>query len=491
MDNILYYGDNLDILREYIKDESIDLIYLDPPFNSKRNYNILFSEENGSKSPSQIRAFDDTWNWGEQTERTFLEIREQCSPKLVEMLRSFVDFIGRNDITAYLTMMAIRLVELHRVLKSSGGIYLHCDPTASHYLKILMDIIFEGNFQNEIVWCYEIGGRGKKRWARKHDTILFYSKSKDYKFDWRKVVVPRKSGTHMKIVKDENGREYQEKTDAKTGKIYRYYIDEGAIPPDWWIGIQQLNREAAERLGYPTQKPIALLERIIQASSDEKSVVLDPFCGCGTTIDAAEKLDRKWIGIDITHIAINLIKYRLRNRHHLEENIDYKIIGEPRDLSSAKALANQDRYQFEWWALGLIQAKPYQDKKKGADTGIDGISYFQDGKKVTDFKSIIVQVKSGNVSVKDIRELNTVVDNKKGAIGVLITLQPPTKPMITESASKGFYKYKLTNKNYSKIQILTIKELLDGKKIDCPPTIPFAKKAESIGDRHKQESLLR
>lgn len=489
MDNILYYGDNLDILRTYIEDNSIDLIYLDPPFNSKRNYNILFSEENGSKSSSQIRAFDDTWNWGEQTERTFVEIREQCSPKLVEMLKSFVDFIGRNDITAYLTMMAIRLVELHRVLKSSGSIYLHCDPTASHYLKILMDIIFEGNFRNEIVWCYDTGGRAKTHFPKKHDTILLYTKTSKFKFNYDEVAMKRDVSTmHEPVLVDENGIKYQR--NIKFGKEYRYYLDKGVLPNDWWTDLQAINPAAKERLGYPTQKPIALLERIIQASSNEDSIVLDPFCGCGTTIDAAEKLNRRWIGIDITHIAINLIKYRLRNRHHLEENIDYKVIGEPKDLSSSKVLANQDRYQFEWWALGLIQAKPYQDKKRGADTGIDGISYFQDDIKATDLKSIIVQVKSGKVSVKDIRELNTVVDNKKGVIGVLITLQPPTKPMITESASKGFYNYKITNKNYSKIQILTIEELLNGKKIDCPPTIPFAKKAESIGIRHKQRKMF-
>ncbi|MBW2318712.1 MAG: restriction endonuclease [Deltaproteobacteria bacterium] len=259
---------------------------------------------------------------------------------------------------------------------------------------------------------------------------------------------------------------------------------------DIFDDIPPISAQSAERLGYPTQKPLALLERIIASSTDKRSIVLDPFCGCGTTIDAAQKLGCKWIGIDVTHIATNLIKFRLKNRHHLKEGVDYRVLGEPKDLSSAKELASQDRYQFEWWALGLVEATPYQDKKKGADTGVDGICYFQDGKKVTDLKSIVDQVKSGNVSVKDIRELNTVVDNKKAATGILITLRPPTKPMMTEAASKGFYEYKITKKRYAKIQILTIEELLAGKQIESPPTMPFTKKAESVGDSHTQGKLI-
>lgn len=495
-ENTLFYGDNLEILRDYIPDESVDLIYIDPPFNSKRNYNVLFTEQNGSQSSSQIRAFDDTWNWGEQAERAFLEIQEKCSPKLVEMLLSVVNFIGRNDITAYLVMMAIRLVELNRVLKSTGSIYLHCDPTASHYLKILMDVIFSGYFRNEIIWHYSgWNAKLKHSFNSRHDVLLYYSKRdpkfNSYSIPWEneeEYIKKRKQKVHV----DGDDKKYVLSDGGGGKRVKRFLFDamEYGKPVDDVWDIDKINNSSKEHLGYPTQKPLALLERIVEASSDKGDIVLDAFCGCGSSIDASQKLNRRWIGIDITHIAINLIKYRLQNRYHLTENKDYKVIGEPKDLGSAKTLALHDRYQFEWWALGLIKAKPYQDKKKGADTGVDGISYFQYGKKATEIKSIIVQIKSGKVSVKDIRELNTVVDNKKGAIGILITLEEPTKPMTIEAVSKGFYEHPLSGKKYPKIQIYTIKELLDGKNIDTPSIMPFAKKAEGIGDRHKQEKMF-
>lgn len=531
-ENTLFYGDNLDILRQYIPDECVDLVYIDPPFNSQRNYNVLFSEQNGSQSSSQITAFDDTWNWGDQAERTFEEIRESCSPKLTEMVLAFIDFIGRNDVTAYLVMMAIRLVEFHRTLKESGSIYLHCDPTASHYLKILMDVIFQGNFQNEIIWRRTGAHSDSGTCGNTHDILLLYTKSKV--FSWNKQYQPYDEGyieSHYRYT-DGKGRRYR--TDNLTAmglsgggytyewngvtKVWRLpeprmkefhdsgrlhytrtgtaeyirYLDEmpGIPLQDVWHDIPPINSQAQERLGYPTQKPLALLERIIETSSNEGDLVLDGFCGCGTTIDAAQKLNRRWIGIDITHLAINLIKYRIENRFHLKEGTDYKVVGEPRDLASAIALAQQNRYQFEWWALSLIKAKPYQDKKKGADTGVDGIIYFQYGKKPSEVKSIIVQVKSGKVSVKEIRELSTVVDNKKGAMGVMITLEEPTKPMIKEAVSKGFYQHPLTDKRYPKIQILTIKDLLEGKEVKSPSAMPFAKVAEGVGDAHKQANMF-
>jgi len=576
MGNTLYYGDNLDILRNYIKNESLDLIYLDPPFNSKRDYNVLFTNPNGTDSTSQMHAFEDTWNWGDQAEKTFLEIQQNCSSKLIEMLTSFIDFIGRNDITAYLTMMAIRLEELHRVLKSTGSLYLHCDPTASHYLKILLDIIFHGNFRNEIIWRRTGSHNKVGRYAPIHDVIFFYTKTNN--FIWNNPKRPYMKG-HIEdyFIKDEKGYRtnyygnvltgsgtrggesgkpwrgidptpkgrhwaipgallqdidedisdlsQHEKLDylyekgfitfheGNTWPIYGRYLNDNDGQPisDIWAyqpytentifgtdksidqDVRWLSPKDQERLGYQTQKPLGLLDRIIKASSNVGDIVLDPFCGCGTTIDSAEKLERKWIGIDITTIATGLIKFRLNNKYHLSEDVDYEVIGEPKDLEGARELANKaDKYQFQWWAVNLVKARPYSGKKKGADEGVDGVIYFQDWEKVTDIKSIVIQVKSGkNISVKDIRELNTIVENKKAAIGVYITLEKPKSTMIKEAISKGFYNHKLTGRKFFKIQILSIEDIFNGKKIDCPLTIAHAIEANSVGDTHKQKNWIK
>ncbi|MCX7989115.1 MAG: site-specific DNA-methyltransferase, partial [Aquificaceae bacterium] len=362
MENLLYYGDNLRVLREYIKDESVDLIYLDPPFNSKADYNVLFKEPTGEPSQAQIVAFEDTWHWTEETERAYQEIVETAPPQVVDIMKAFREFLRRNDMLAYLTMMCIRLLELKRVLKPTGSIYLHCDPTASHYLKVLMDAVFgHKNFRNEIVWGYkDPSGKTSRFFRRKHDIILFYSKSDEYNFYADAVRIPYSETTQRQI----------ERGTISFGRRAEGH-PMGKVPEDWWP-IPIINSQAKERLGYPTQKPEALLERIILASSKEGDVVLDPFCGCGTTIAVAHRLDRKWIGIDITHLAINLIKWRLKTTFDLSAGKDYKVIGEPVDLSGARELASQDRFQFQWWALSLVEARPYADKKRGADKGIDG-----------------------------------------------------------------------------------------------------------------------
>lgn len=465
--NVLYYGDNLEILRNHIPDDSIDLIYLDPPFNSKATYNILFKEPTGELSQAQIAAFEDTWHWGDESELTFEQIVSLAPANVVEMMTAFRKFIHENDMMAYLVMMCIRLLELKRVLKGTGSIYLHCDPTASHYLKLLMDAIFGArNFQNEIVWHYTVGGKSQRRFARKHNIILFYTKSEDFTFNGKAVGIPRKTGTQSfggKIGVDEQGRRYQDKR-TKEGKYYRYYLDEGKVPEDVWL-LESIQSQDKERLGYPTQKPEILLERIVKASSNEGDIVLDPFCGCGTTLVAAHRLKRKWIGIDITHLAISAMKWRLNN---IFPGIKYKVIGEPVDLSGAKELANQNKYQFQWWAVSLIGAQPYGNKKKGADTGIDGYLYFMDEKDKV--KKAIVQVKSGGVSVNLMRDLIGVVEREKAEMGIFLTLEPPTKPMATEAISQGFYKSPL-GKDYPKIQILIIEELLKGKKPDIPPWV--------------------
>lgn len=480
MENILFYGDNLEILRRYISDESVDLIYLDPPFNSKADYNILYKEPTGEPSNAQITAFEDTWHWTEETEKTYQEIIDISPPDVVDMMIAFRKFIKRNDMMAYLTMMCIRLLELKRVLKSTGTIYLHCDPTASHYLKILMDTIFGAkNFRNEIVWCYSGGGIPKRDFPRKHDIIFRYTKTD--KYFYRPIYRPYTSGTIQR------GR-----THCKGNKELNPH---GTPLPDWWFSNLEcdhcgnklsanLKRIASptdpEKLGYPTQKSEELLERIIIASTpdNDEQIVLDPFCGCGTTITAAQKLNRKWIGIDITHLAINLIKWRLKDRFDIESKKDYKVVGEPEDLSGAIELASQNRYQFQWWALSLLNARPYGNKRKGADTGIDGIIYFYIDKH--NIGKIIVQVKSGNVSVKDIRELSHVVEREKSELGIFITLRKPTTAMIREAIKKGFYRWETFNKEYPKIQIITIEELLKGKRPEIPIQIHLHKRAEAI-----------
>jgi len=465
-ENQLYFGDNLEIMREYIPDESVDLIYLDPPFKSDQNYNVIFKEKNGTKSRAQITAFEDTWHWGIEAEREYRELVESGPKKLADLMQAMRGFLGANDMMAYLVMMAIRLLEMRRVLKETGSIYLHCDPTASHYLKLVMDSIFEpNNYLNEIVWPYKTGGRTTNRYSRKHDIIFFYKKNKQPVFNWE-TVAPRRgevTNHHMKRnVEKDTGRVYW--SIHSGGKEYRYYEDDVMSPTDIWDNISHMQQKDPQRLGYPTQKPEALLERIIKASSNEGDIVLDPFCGCGTTITVAEKLKRRWIGIDITHLAVSLMRYRLEDTFGPELS-PYEVIGAPKDLRSAESLAKGDRTEFERWAVGMIKAMPY--KPKGADAGIDGYIYFHDdtsGKA----KEIIIQVKSGHVGPSHIRDLKGVLEREKAQIGAFITLQEPTREMIKEAATSGFYECEVQNKQYPKIQILTIEELFAGKILDYP-----------------------
>jgi len=552
-ENTLYYGDNLDILRKYIKDESVDLIYLDPPFNSKASYNILFKEPSGKPSEAQITAFEDSWHWTEETERTFHDIITTAPANVVEMMSAFRKFVGLNDMMAYLTMMCIRLLELRRVLKSTGSIYLHCDPTASHYLKILMDTIFgKKSFRNEIIWQRTHSHGSAKRWGDVHDAILFYTKSEVYLWNriyqtydedyvdvkyrfhddrgrYRLVVLtapgttkgesgkpwrgydPTQAGRHWAVPQRainalrEEGKNIPDglhgqldllfendfirfpiKKGGRAGvPEFKLYIGKGAVIQDVISDISPINSQAQERLGYPTQKPEALLERIISASSNEGATILDPFCGCGTTITASQQLKRKWIGIDITHLAINLIKWRLKNMFHLEPKRDYKVIGEPEDLEGARDLFKLNHYQFQWWASSLVNARPYGEKKKGADTGIDGFIYFSDeeGK----YKKAVVQVKGGATSVKDIRDLGHVIDREKAEIGVFISLEPHTKPMIKEALQKGYYHSPLIKKDYLRIQLFTIEDLLSGKSPNIPHTVSHIKKAPSASLAKNQE----
>lgn len=492
--NKLFFGDNLNMLR-HIADKSVDLIYLDPPFNSKANYNVLFKESSGQLSDAQITAFEDTWHWGQDSEDTYREIIQHGPKKLADLIQALRSFLGQNDMMAYLVMMAIRLVELRRVLSSTGSIFLHCDPTASHYLKMTMDSIFGiVNFQNEVVWSYKRYTARSGRYQRLHDIILFYTRSEKGIFNSLRIDYGPKSGTsdsHYKQGEDQRWYRWQKR---KGKEPYKIYLSEGRRLGDVWE-IPHINASAKERLGYPTQKPEALLERIIKASSNEGDLVLDPFCGCGTTVAVAERLKRRWIGIDITHLAITLMKNRLDTSFSPDELTPYEVIGAPVDHLSAKALAEQDRYQFEWWALGLIDARPAQDKKKGGDTGIDGyINFFDDNSDKA--KKIVVQVKSGkSVNPGMIRDLEGVVERENAVIGVLITLYPPTRMMRQEALSSGSYEPEFLSSEHraSKIQILTIEELLKGASVKYPrlADVTFSKAPrKSKSKAPDQDSLL-
>ena len=463
-DNLLYYGDNLDVLRRHIADESVDLTYLDPPFNSNATYNVLFAEQNGSRAAAQIKAFGDTWQWDEAAAKAYQEVVE-AGGKPSQAMQAFRTFLGDTDMLAYLAMMAPRLVELRRALKPTGSIYLHCDPTASHYLKMLMDAVFgPGNFRNEIVWYYynKMHDRRKKLFAAANDTILFYVKSVDSDFTFHQLKEQRDNPVKQLARKKANGRMVNVKGDD--GRcVYRIKADR-TIDNVWRIPC--LQPAASERLGYPTQKPEALLERIIQASSNEGDVVLDPFCGCGTTIAVAQRLNRRWIGIDITCLATTLIKTRLRDAFGDAVGRTYRTIGEPTALPDAATLAAEDRYQFQWWALGLVGARPVE-QKKGSDKGIDGRLYFHDEAEGGKTKQAVLSVKAGNTNVAHLRDLRGVLEREGAEIGVLITMQEPTRPMRAEAAGAGFYDSPWGTK-HPRLQLLTVEQLLAGKGVDMP-----------------------
>lgn len=538
--NKLYFGDNFDILREHIADESIDLIYLDPPFNSSSTYNLLFKSPKGEQSDAQITAFDDTWHWGQQASHT-LDYLLTKHGELTEFLDLLVRKLGHNDMSAYLVMIAARLVELHRVLKSTGSLYLHCDPTANHYLKILLDLIFGAeNFQCEIFWkrthAHSDSKQGRKGYGNIIDTIFYYTKSSTYTFNTQYTPYDQSYIDRYYRYKDPDGRRYW--LDNLTGPggaakgnpyyevmgVFRYwryskkrmdeliaegriiqtkpgnvpqfkrYLDEmpGIPLQNIWTDIDPINMMAKERLGYPTQKPVALLERILSVSSNPDDIVLDPFCGCGTTIHSAQKLNRKWIGIDITHLAISLIEKRLKDAF---PGINFSVEGTPKDLEGARNLAQRDKYQFQWWACSLVDAQPYQGKKKGSDTGIDGQIFFTDFEKGTPIiKKIIVSVKGGeNVGAAMVRDLIGTLQANKAEIGLFITLTNPTKSMTTEAAKAGMYQAG-NGRSYSRLQIITIEGLMNktqrAEYFDASLGGETFKKAQKEKSKQKTDKLF-
>lgn len=505
--NMLFYGDNLDVLRLHVPDECVDLVYLDPPFNSNASYSVLFGHADGTQSAAQIKAFEDTWSWDQAAAQAFQEVVVQGGD-VANALAAFETLLGPSTMLAYLSMMAPRLVELRRVLKPTGSLYLHCDPTASHYLKLLLDAVFgPGGFRNEVVWKRTSAHNDAKRFGRIHDVLLYYVKDPKQAYFERQFTPYDQAYIEAEWRQDEEGRwfklenltaplrgtkgqfdfhgrtpganrmwrfnqegmeklwdEGRVKTDKDGVPLRRghiIYLDDmpGVPLQDIWDDILRIGNTAKERLGYPTQKPLALLNRIIESSCPEDGVVLDPFCGCGTTIAAAQKLNRQWVGIDLTYLAISLIKSRLTEMG----SDDYTVIGEPTTADDAANLAESDPYQFQWWALGLIGARP-SEGKKGADKGIDGRLFFFDGDAKP--KQVIVSVKAGKVQVSHVRDLRGVLDREKAQIGVLISFAEPTKPMRQEAASAGFYKGAWGQ--HPKVQLLTVAELLDGKQIDMP-----------------------
>jgi site-specific DNA-methyltransferase (adenine-specific) len=558
--NLLYYGDNLDILRRYIPEESVDLIYLDPPFNSNQSYNVIFKDESGHNSDAQLLAFEDTWHWGPSAEATYAYLTEtgrhqgripDTVSTIVAALRSA---LGENQMMAYLVEMAVRLTELHRTMTLTGSLYLHCDPTASHYLKLLMDSIFGPlNFRSEIVWKRTFAHGGARRYGPVHDVILFYSRSDNY--TWTPQYTPY-SADYLNFFRheDPDGRRYQaviltgsgirhgdsglpwrgidpttinrhwavpgflrdhlihprpattqealDRLDSM-GRILwpnkvggsprlKQYVDDlpGAPLQDVWTDMPPISAQAKERLGYPTQKPLALLERIILSSSRPGDVVLDPFCGCGTAVVGAEKLGRKWIGIDVTYLSIAVMRARLKDVFDLD---DVAVIGQPTEVEGARQLAQSPagRYQFQWWALGLVDAQPVGGvQKKGADRGIDGVITFSDERHA--LQTVVGSVKSGHVNSSMVRDLKGTLDREKAAMGLFVTLEESTREMTLEASTAGLYHSDLWNRDYPKLQILSIRELLSGRHPELPPSrqAPFQKAQPHREAAGEQERLF-
>lgn len=543
--NVLYYGDNLDILRRYIADESVDLVYLDPPFNSNRDYNVIFKDESGRKSDAQLLAFEDTWHWGPDAEGQYAYLTNTARNQgrvpstvstIVAALRAG---IGENQMMAYLVEMAVRLVELHRVLKPTGSLYLHCDPTASHYLKVLLDAIFDArNFRNEISWKRFSGKNDPKRYGRIHDVLLYYTRGDSW--TWNTEYGPFEPDyvdENYRYVETETGRRYRrgDLTANKPGgdvdyewhgmrpyegrhwaysranmdkmlangriefrstgmPVYKRYLDEqpGVPLQDMWTDIR-LHAGSNERLGWDTQKPVALLERIISASSNPGDVVLDPFCGCGTALVAAHKLDRQWVGIDITYLAIAVMKARLKDSFGLA---DVDVIGQPTEVEGARAMlvgtGLEGQYQFQWWALDLIGAQPLGGvQKKGADRGIDGVISFSTGPR-GEVGRALVSVKSGSVNSSMVRDLKGVLEREKAEIGLFVTLEEASGPMQLEATTAGVYQSALSGREYPRIQLITIRELLEEhRRPDLPVLVlPAYQQAERVEKKAAEQGEL-
>lgn len=574
--NHLYFGDNLDVLRKYIPSESVDLVYLDPPFNSNRNYSVIFNR-NGTtedEAAAQIEAFEDTWKWTPTTDQQLDDFIENGPGRTVDALTAFLAMIGKNDAMAYLVNMAPRLVELHRALKSTGSLYLHCDPTMSHYLKVLLDSIFDvRNFRNEIIWRRTGSHAPRRSYGPLHDVILFYVKSNDYTFnvlrkpytskhvkqrysaevdgrlkfvtkgniltgagttqgesgaEWRGFN-PSRSGRHWAIpgylneqlppesqslsVLDRLEALYERGLiEIEPGGKWPYpvkYLGEGDGTPigDIWAyqpgtegvlygtnqGIDEdvawLGTTAPERLGYPTQKPVGLLERILQTSSKPGDVVLDPFCGCGTTIDAAQKLGRKWIGIDVTYISIDLMVKRLQHAYGEDVVNTFKVTGIPHDVAAARAMFGDSAFEFERWAVTLVGAQPNQ--KQVGDKGIDGVGRFVLGSKKTEVGKILVSVKGGKtINPSMARDLAGTLKQHGAQMGILVTLEPATKGVQEVIDQSGYWTHPSNGAKFPVLQHFTIQQLLKGERPVVPTMYAPYIEAKKQSPAHEQDAMF-
>lgn len=532
--NQLHYGDNLPVLQRFVPDASVDLVYLDPPFNSNRAYNVLFSK-GGYPDAAQGHAFDDTWHWTPETEDEYQAYIDGGLPLTVaDALGAFRALLSDSDMLAYLVNMAPRLVELRRVLKPTGSLYLHCDPTASHYLKLLMDSIFGPvMFRSEIIWKRSSAHNSARRYGPVHDVILFYTRSDAYTWNkafqaipqetmdqwynntepgtgrrynradltaagvrtgpsgesWRGVS-PASKGRHWAIpgfvgemvaglatqdaldALDAAGRLHWPKRLGGIPMLKRYLDESTGIPAqDVITDVKPLNNVAAERLGYPTQKPLALLDRFIRASSNPGDVVLDPFCGCGTTIDAAARAGRQWVGIDISFIAVDLIRNRLEDVFGPSIAHAYHVTGIPSDVGAAQALFEQSPFEFERWAVSLVGGTP--NEKQVGDKGVDGVIRFHHtrGKGPADGK-ILVSVKGGRqLNPSMVQALDGALTTHKAQMGVLVTLNSPTRGMREIAARGGSYEWPFNQEKFSRLQLISIEELLSGKRLHTPPRL--------------------
>jgi DNA modification methylase len=528
--NRLFYGDNLRVLREHFPDESVDLIYLDPPFNSNRNYNVLFKQKSGTESQAQISAFDDTWSWSQESEVAYFDLLRHGSGKVADAIEAMRKLLGDNDVLAYLTMMTARLVELHRVLKRAGSIYLHCDPTASHYLKVMLDAIFgPENFRSDITWVRTTTHNDAKRWSPNSDVILYYGKTdtvvwnplhaahtdsyvaakynhddgdgRRYMLDNMTSPNPRPNMTYEWLghAPPVNGWRYSRETMQKLhneGRIWypnskdkrprlKRYLEEqsGVVVGNVWTDISPINSRARERLGYPTQKPLALLERIIAASSNPNDVVLDPFCGCGTAVDAAQRLGRRWAGIDVTFLAVDLIDTRLRTTYGDSIDGTYDVVGIPRDLEGARALFGRNPFDFERWAVSLVGGTP--NEKQVGDRGTDGVIRFPiDNKRIG---RVIVSVKGGKqLNPAMVRDLAGTLEAQRVELGLLIVMDDITRGMVDAAAHSGTWTNDVTHKLYRKVQIVTVRDLLAGMRPDLPSAFTPYLAAQKHVSEHPQ-----
>ena len=515
--NRLYYGDCFTIMQEW-PNACVDLIYLDPPFNSNRQYNNIYRDETGRPLPDQIEAFCDMWELDAERERAIrtmpVLMRENgIDDMAVELWRLWMQALRGTQprLLAYLSYMAERLLIMQRILKPTGSLYFHCDPTASHYIKALMDAVFgHENFQNEIVWQRTSAHNDARRYGAIHDTILFYSRTGNW--NWHTQFQPY-DDKHLARFRqqDSDGRrwtdgdltakgltgggyeyEYEGKNENwrvpletmerldREGRLHRTrkggfrvkrYLDEleGRPAQSIWVDIPPINSQASERMGYATQKPVALMERIISASSNPRDVVLDPFCGCATTIEAAHKLDRQWIGIDIAiHAVKRVARLRLEERLGLVEGQDFTIDGIPSTLEGAKDLWRRDKYHFQKWAVE--QGEGFVTTKRTADGGVDGRVYFTVPNE-KELQSMVVEVKGGaNVNIVDLRALKGVLDYDTALMAGLVIMEPlgpvQERNFIRFMADAGAIE--LWGNEYPRMQLLTVGEILDGKRFRTP-----------------------